>query len=168
MAKSKGTIKVQFPKSTPVSKSIPKSLNKSDVYVDESALNLKPSVDIRFLNQSSKCFKHAFQTFKNNKKATNDFYDDFQKFLFDFSSLENIEVAKKRYASHKNGSKISKSNSFVKSIVDSLPEDVGKYVEDELDHLHLKANGKGKAVVFGFTHISTFYIVGLDPIHEFA
>ena len=107
---------------------------------------------------------------KKAKKVKDDsYFEILQKFIYEAENVDNIEDMIGLYTSE-NGSKISDANPYVKRIITSFKRDFPNedgLVKDNLIHLHAQRNGKGKFVLFGVTYENTFYILALDPNHDF-
>lgn len=92
-----------------------------------------------------------------------------ETFLYEAEECNNVEEMIKLFTSNK-GSIIDSSNPHVKKIIDSFkdnyPNDKG-ILSNRLIHIHVKRNGKDKMVIFGVNYQSTFYILGIDPNHDF-
>lgn len=132
--------------------------------------NKKSDVNISFkylYKCDVSCFNALHKANKNdpNLKA----FDELQKFLYEADELNSIEEIIKNYTSRK-GSKINGNHSsFVKKIIEKFkkeyPNERG-LVSNNLIHIHTKRNGKGKFLIFGVNHGTTFYVLGFDPKHE--
>lgn len=130
-----------------------------------NGLTLKPMLDFRFLYKSNKCLKNAYSVkIKNGKSAFLSFIDDFQKFIYEFANCENFNTAKRLYSSHNNGSSLKTKE--IKNLIKRLPKEVSEAAENDVDHLHIKRNGMGEAVLIGFYVGVCFYIVAIDVNHE--
>lgn len=130
---------------------------------------IEPNISLKYLSKmNGGCFVSVFKN--RNKNESKAVFKELQEFINCFSTFENISKATSRYCS-KNGLKIPKTNEKVKSIIKqfttSFPNVDKNYISDSLDHLHAKPNGKGKTVYFGFSIDSTFYIIYIDPEHNF-
>nr|DAX27495.1 MAG TPA: hypothetical protein [Caudoviricetes sp.] len=141
------------------------SLSTSEKKVVKDALKVKPVIDFRFMHQSNKCFKYAYSCFKNKKDIDN-FIDDFQEFVYKFSDCDSFSSALKLYSSHNSGSKLNCKDAKIKGVIDCLPSDVKQSIENDLIHLHIKPNGKGKVLVIGFTVGAKFFTLAIDVNHE--
>ena len=131
-------------------------------------VEFKPSVDLRYLKHSNHCLKNAANYYRKNRKELNDFFDDFQMFIHNFSQKKEISESIKQFSS-KNGAgrcEIIKKD-FVANLINRLPVEVREFAKDELVHLHLKPNGKGKAVIFAFVQNNSLNVFGIDLEHEF-
>ncbi|MFR2451643.1 MAG: hypothetical protein ACLS9A_09785 [Clostridia bacterium] len=144
-----------------------KSENKN-ILTDTGKQNNSVIIDFKFLYKCNiSCFNSLSKFDKKNKDRK--IFDDLQHFLYDASSCKNIEELIKQYGS-KSGSKIDKSNGYVKRIInkfkDAYPDKVG-LLSDGLLHIHTKRKGNGKFVIFGATLGNIFYVLAFDPDHEF-
>ena len=101
--------------------------------------------------------------FRKEKSGLQNFLNDFQQFVYDFTEMDSYSEALKNYSSHKNGSKIS--GKLNNKLLSYLNEDIKKVASDELVHLHLKRGGNGEAIIFGFSVDDCLYLVALDPNH---
>lgn len=125
----------------------------------------EPRIDLRFLHHSNKCLASTFKIYKKDKSNYITFLEELQKFIYEFSTKETYSKAVKCFSSHKSGKKLEDQH-LENQLLHDLPEDAKKAAKDELMHLHLKSNGKGESVVFGFGDDGVFYIIALDPKHE--
>lgn len=103
---------------------------------------------------------------KNHKK----YFEELQRFIYDFDNERDLSEAIKHYTSHK-GSKIGLETPYVKQIMSSFEKNHKEYFQffphDELIHLHTKRQGKGKFVLFGVRYDDTFYVLAMNPNHDF-
>lgn len=113
------------------------------------------------------------------KHSEEHIFDDLETFIYNAENFAEFQKLVKRFCSHKSNSiSVNKNNPFVKKLIASFetrfPECKNQGIrkdlptENNIVHLHLKAGGKGKAVIFGFPYDTTFYILAFDPDHTFS
>jgi len=140
--------------------------SKTNIIANPSLRIDNPSVDLRYLHKSKTCLKKVGWSLKNDRVKFDEFFNGFQKFIADFSDCKNISEASKRYSSHINGStKELIENKSVKDMLNCLPSPVTEYARTEITHFHLKRNGMGEAVLFGFIKDNSFHVIGIDVDH---
>lgn len=127
-----------------------------------------PEVSFKYLYNMKRCLSYVH---KESNKKTTDYFDKIQEFINKYSMFDNINAANDYFCPRK-GKKISSSgNKYIRELLKELksnyPEVDGKFVDDELDHYHLKPGGKGAEVVFGFTYSNVLYVVDFDLYHDF-
>lgn len=127
------------------------------------------NISFKYLSKCNVCCLESLSKFDSKNKEKH-IFKDLQDFLYEAENYcETVESMISMYTS-KSGSKISVSNSLVKSIVNKFiqeyPDDKGLF-SDSLIHIHTKRNGKGAFVIFGVSYESTFYVLGFDPDHSF-
>ena len=103
-------------------------------------------------------------------KGYSDFLEDFQEFLYDFTSRD-FSDARKSYASHIKSCGLSyNDNVTIRNIINKLPDDkIKKYVTDDnskIVHYHLRRGGKGKVVLFGVEIGMALYLIAVDAKHK--
>lgn len=130
--------------------------NKKSISVDEASM--EPSIDFRYLHESNRCWKFVYKK-RKSKVEFDGFCDIFQGFVSSFTKYETIGEALSCYSSHKNGSKVSIDINF-------LPSEIRENAKKELVHLHLKPNGNGKELIWGFCDGGRLYLIAFDPDHE--
>lgn len=133
-----------------------------------------PNLDFKFLHlMYSKDLEYLHTT---QRKHNCRYFPDLEEFIYKFSCLDTLEEAILEYTS-KKGSKISKNkNAYVKNLVkkfkaiDTVDGNklIGKSKElRESEHMHLKKGGKGAFVIFCITYESSFYVLNMNPEHDF-
>lgn len=133
-----------------------------------------PNLDFKFLHlMHSKDLEYLHTT---QRKHNCRYFPDLEEFIYKFSCFDTLEKAIQEYTS-KNGSKISKNkNTYVKNLIKKFKaidtEDSNKLIGKsnklrELEHMHLKKGGKGAFVIFGITYESSFYVLDMNPEHDF-
>lgn len=127
-------------------------------------LYTSPTIDLRFLHNSSYCIKSVFKKYGKSKDEFLSFITIFQQFIYDFSLKSTYSEAIKCYASRINGSTIK--NEVEQLLLSKLPAEIREVAKDELIHLHLKPCGKSEYVIFGFGVSDCFYVIALDPKHK--
>ena len=144
---------------------------------DKSVLDSEPYFDFRYLELvSGKGFYDLAKRRKNRK-----IFKELEHFLYK-SVQENNDLEKiiTSYTSHNSSKIYAKDNNYIRNVFTSLDnncKDCDKRVKAYLDkmkntdksltHIHLRKGGKGECVLFGFTYDKTFYVVAIDPEHEF-
>lgn len=108
---------------------------------------------------------------KLEKKKHTNLFHVLQKFMFEFCSESDINEAIRTYTS-KKGSKISaQQNEHVANIIRQFqlahPQYIGLIPDNTLLHIHTRRNGKDCFVLFGATVDDTFYVLALDPEHNY-
>ncbi len=136
--------------------------------VDSSSGSTSPILNFKFLYN---CNIGDFQELhKLEKKDHQKYFKKLQTFIYNFDNEANISTAITNYTSPK-GSKINKKdNEYAKRVIDCFkkenPKEAG-LVGDDLYHIHLERNGKGSFVLFGVCYEQTFYVLAMNPKHEF-
>ena len=132
------------------------------------ATEVEPTISFKYLCKMTYCFNAVFKY--HNKNRAENIIDGLQAFIYEFSQCKNIQNAIDEYKP-KDGPKINyRKNSFVASVMKQFKNNYNEstsFVLDSLYHLHLKRNGKGKFVLFGFLHENMFYVLAFDPEHQF-
>ncbi len=148
-----------------------RSLSKRDV------VNVKtksPNLNFKFLHiMHSKDLEYLHTT---QRKHNCGYFTNLEEFIYEFSCFNTLEKAIQQYTS-KKGSKINKNkNVYVKNLIKKFnsigTEDSKKLIGNsnelkELEHIHLKKGGKGKFVIFGITYENSFYVLDMNPEHDF-
>lgn len=127
-----------------------------------------PEVSFKYLHSMKRCLSYVH---KESKKRNIDYFDRIQEFIRDYSNHISIDAACDYYCPQ-NGIKIkARDNTYTKNILRELKSKYPKidniFIKDELEHYHLKPNGKGAEVIFGFKTSNILYIVDFDLYHDF-
>lgn len=127
-----------------------------------------PEVSFKYLYKMTRCLSYMHS---QSNSMSQDYFQQLQEFIYNYSRIESVLEAIKRYTPS-NGQKLSSKNSvYVKNLIKKLkiehPDVDDRYVKDKLVHYHFKPNGKQKEVIFGFNKENVFYIVDFDLYHEF-
>lgn len=95
-----------------------------------------------------------------------------ESFLFTTNNFNNINELIKNFTS-KNGSKVHK-NEFYKNLYNQLKKlnmfdqfESNDFKNNNIIHIHLKSNGKGKEVLHGVVLDNRFFVISMDFFHEF-
>ncbi len=139
----------------------PKTDEKKPGMITTEIKKITPILDFRYLHHSNKCWVHVRKTMKDAQEFKR-FCDEFQSFVYSFSIRESMFVALKAYQSHVSSTKKMPENFDLSQ----FPEETKELINDETRHLHMKVNGKGVGLVWGFLKDGIFYITALDPNHE--
>lgn len=131
-------------------------------------LSSKPYLNFKFLHKTK---IGDFQTLsKLEKKNHAKYFEELQRFIYDFDNENKFDEAIRHYTSRK-GSKIGKENSYVKQVITSFEKNHKEYAQffvlNELIHIHTKKQGKGSFVLFGIEYYNTFYVLAMNPNHDF-
>lgn len=139
-----------------------KQSQTSDVAKTRLVINTqKPNINLDYLKFSDKGFHFLF---KNLRRTNGDFYKILDDFIHEFPKSNDIGEGLKKYSSHRNGKPIK--NDRVNNMLKRLPEDIRNAAENEIRHIHFKANGKGKELLWGFQNGNTFYVIEFDLEHK--
>lgn len=108
---------------------------------------------------------------KLEKKKHIDLFSNLQRFIYEFCGETDLSKAIQIYTSRK-GSKIrANQNKHVSNIIQAFqkahPDYSGLVPDNTLLHIHTKRNGKDGFVLFGTPIEDTFYVLALDPEHDF-
>ena len=138
--------------------------NRNYSEISKSMIDSKPRVDFRYLSKTSKELWNVIKYYKNDKSQLKNYVTLLENFVYDFSECASYSEARRKYSSQNSGKKQEVKN---KIDLKDLPKDVKEFISSVgLTHFHMKPNGKGKELIWGFENGVTFYILALDPEHE--
>lgn len=142
---------------------------------EETVSYTEPHFDFRYLEIIPGQGFYELSKNKNNRQI----FRELQTFLYvssqEFSDLDKIIGA---YTSPKGSRISSKESEYVRNILKAMKlnssekdEVINSFLrkgeEKSLTHIHLRKNGKGKCVMFGYKYEKTFYVLAIDPEHKF-
>lgn len=146
----------------------PRVYNLSKNKETSRSASMRPYLSFRFLHGVKIGDFQELAKLENKKHQK--YFEELQRFIYDFDNEETLSIAIRNYTSAK-GSKIGQESKYVKAVITAFEANHSQFTQvfaiKELIHIHTKKRGKGKFVLFGIEHDNTFYVLAMNPEHDF-